>query len=209
MRTQTSILALLVLVLAAGGCSRCGSKPAATAPTTPSATPASRPAGLALTLPGAATLPAIPTEPLTAADTATCDVAESLLKRLACIASLAQTKRDPRFCDRVGELAKQAGPQEPEVVRSGAATNSCYRSIALMRDDPALCNRIGDPSMAGSCLTYFAMKRHDPKVCELGTGEAIPTCFLNEAARTRDPSLCQRTGKFQTDCEKRLGAATP
>ena len=63
--------------------------------------------------------------------------------------------------------------------------------------------------MAGSCLTYFAMKRHDPKVCELGAGEAMPTCFLNEAARTRDPSLCQRTGKFQADCEKRLGTATP
>jgi hypothetical protein len=78
-----------------------------------------------------------------------------------------------------------------------------------MRDDPALCASIEQAAMAGSCLSYFAMKRRDPSVCDLGPGEAGMTCYLNEAARTSDAALCEKTGQFKDDCNKRLGPATP
>ncbi|MBN2361911.1 MAG: hypothetical protein JXR83_20840 [Deltaproteobacteria bacterium] len=207
MKTSISITCAALLVAAAGGCPRCssgaGGTPAATQAAA-TAVDAARPKW-----PTAVAPPPIPSGPLAAADTASCDSSESLLKRLACLASLAQHQSDPRYCDLVGELAKQAGAKEPEIVRSGTATNACYRSVALRRDDPQLCNRISDPSMAGSCLSYFAMKRGDPEVCAQGGGEAMATCFLNEAARTRDPSLCLRAGKFQADCERRLGPVAP
>jgi len=207
MKRRILVVSIAMVATASVSCARlgCGTadRPASSQPA-----PGSGSAGVAASrpdLPAAPALPPVPTGPLTAADTASCDVAESLLKRIACIGTLAQHQRDPRYCDLVAQLSKQAGAQEPEIVRSGAAANSCQRSIAFLRNDPAMCDRISDPSMAGSCLSYFAMKRHDPKVCELGSGEAAPTCFLNEAARTRDYSLCLRTGRFQSDCEKRLG----
>ena len=209
MTTKPGLLVLALLASVGASCARCGCGADDRSTGAPPSGDQNRPVSSRPAPHSAPALPPLPTGPLTAADTVSCDAAESLLKRIACIASLAQHNRDPRYCDLVRQLSRQAGPQEPEVVRSGAAVNACYRSIAFLRDDPAHCNSISDPSMAGACLSSFAMKRRDPMVCEQASGEAAQTCFLNEAARTRDPALCQHTGKFQSDCQKRLGPVAP
>lgn len=143
--------------------------------------------------------------PLNKEDTADCDVEADLMDKVTCLASLAQRRRDPRFCDRIEALAKTAGDKAPVLIRSGNAGSACHRTIAFVRDDPKLCVAIQQDSMAAGCLSYFAMKRHDPKICELAKGEAAASCYLNEAARTHDASLCAKTGRFAEDCSKRLG----
>ena len=202
---RLATLGLLVALSGAIACERCAKEPEQTPQSKPKAAqrgPATPPTSTR----EAPRLAPVPSEPLTAEDVATCDDAENLHKRAACLGALAQCNRDPRYCDKIAEVSKQATAEDPEIIRSGTAANACLRTIAFMRDDPSLCARIGSAAMAGSCLSYFAMKRQDPKVCDLGKGgEASHTCYLNEAARTRDPDLCKHTGQFQDDCAKRLG----
>jgi hypothetical protein len=150
-------------------------------------------------------LPAIPNAALSKEDTASCDIAADFEKRLSCLMSLAQRNRDPRYCHLVAKLSKQAKADSPEVVRKGALANGCLRTVAFMRDDPTLCAQIELASAAGSCLSFFAMKRSDPNVCDNANGEAQQMCFQNEAARTRDSTLCEKTGPFKDDCRRRLG----
>jgi hypothetical protein len=145
------------------------------------------------------------TGPLSKEDTADCDVEKDLLDKVTCLGALAQRRRDPRFCDRIEALAKAAGDKAPALIRSGSAGSACHRTIAFVRDEPELCVAIQQDSMAAGCLSYFAMKRHDPKVCDLAKGEVAASCYLNEAARTHDASLCAKTGHFADDCNKRLG----
>ncbi len=151
----------------------------------------------------------VPTSALSKEDTADCDNEKELLDKVTCLGALAQRRRDPRFCARISELAKRAGDKAPALIRSGNAASACYRTIAFVRDEPKLCVLIQQDSMAAGCLSYFAMKRHEPKVCDLAKGEAAASCYLNEAARTHDASLCAKTGHFAEDCNKRLGPGRP
>ncbi len=211
----------LTALLGLAGCEACDdskpeSNPPAAQPATPRASGSSVDPQTAARQPQTArgpgtgpTLPTVPDSPLSKEQLSTCMVDEAVLDRIACMGSLAQRHRDPRYCDAIAEQAAAAGKDAPEMVRSGTAAHACLRTIAFMRDDAELCKKIGQPAMAGSCLSYFAMKRRDPTVCGQAQNEASRTCYLNEAARTRDPSLCEKTGSFREDCVKRLGPASP
>ena len=151
----------------------------------------------------------IPETPLSAEETASCNSEKNLGAKVACLGALAQRHRDPRYCDVIAKLSQTATKDSPKLLQSGTAENACRRTIAIIRNNPALCAEIGQVSMAASCLSYFAMKKRDPSLCDLGKGEAIATCYLNEAARTHNLALCEKTGKYLEDCKKRLGAVTP
>jgi hypothetical protein len=203
--SRLASLGLLVALGGTSGCERCAEEPAP-APSSPPTVVKERPASSPRSAREAPRLAPVPTSPLSAEEIASCDDAENLQKRAACLGALAQRNRDPRYCDKIAEISKQATAEDPGIIKSGTAAHACLRTIAFMRDDPSLCARIGSAAMAGSCLSYFAMKRQDPEVCDLGKdSEAGHTCYLNEAARMRDPALCQKTGPFQDDCAKRLG----
>jgi len=160
------VLGSAALLLLIASCERCGEQaqqPAAPSRSTVASHPA-LPRATGANSREAPRLAPVPDTPLTGEDTASCDDTESLHKRIACIGSLAQRNRDPRFCDKIAELSKQATDKDPDIIRSGTAANACLRTIAFMRDDPSICTRIVRPAMAGSCLSYFAMKRQDPKL---------------------------------------------
>jgi hypothetical protein len=202
----------LIIVVATHGLFACGDfscdKKAATA----SSPLTTRPTEGASTGPARAVdtlAPPVPTTPLTDKDLESCAISEGAMKQATCVAALAQRTRDPRYCEAVNKIGAKATDQDPDLLRNGSAANACYKTIALMRDDAQLCARISDPSMSASCLTFFAMKRRDTKVCDLGRDNAVAMCYLNEAARTRDVALCTKTGQYQKDCEKRLGPAGP
>lgn len=218
MRATLVLLAagLLLLTAVATGCQGCDKKSTPSEPIVAAAPVAAAADGQAPSaVPGVAKAAAgprfspLPTGPLSKEDTADCDREKQIMDQVTCLGSLAQRRRDPRFCDRIAELANRADESAPALLRSGNAANACHRTIAFVRDDPKLCVAIAQASMAAGCLSYFAMKGHDPALCELGQGEVAASCYLNEAARTHNAALCAKTGRFAEDCSKRLGPSVP